>query len=110
LLDQNLSRRLVPFLQEIFPGTSQVALLGMDRASDAQIWEYAKLHGFVIVSNDADFESMSSLQGAPPHVVRLKAGNLSKSAMLTLLINSGSALQQAVEIDRRAYVEVIKAS
>jgi predicted nuclease of predicted toxin-antitoxin system len=53
---------------------------------------------------------MSSLQGAPPHVVRLKAGNLSKSAMLTLLINSGSALQQAVEIDRRAYVEVIKAS
>jgi hypothetical protein len=28
LLDENLSRRLVPALQEFFPGSSQVALLG----------------------------------------------------------------------------------
>ena len=27
LLDENLSRRLVPFLQECYPGSSQVALL-----------------------------------------------------------------------------------
>jgi len=26
LLDENLSRRIVPFLQTIFPGSSQVAL------------------------------------------------------------------------------------
>jgi predicted nuclease of predicted toxin-antitoxin system len=28
LLDENLSRRIVPFLQTAFPGSSQVALLG----------------------------------------------------------------------------------
>ena len=110
LLDQNLSRRLVPFLQEIFPGTSQVALVGMERASDTQIWDYAKIHGFVIVSNDADFEDLSSVRGAPPHVVRLRAGNLSKPAMLTLLTNSASVIQQAVETDCRAYVEILKRS
>jgi predicted nuclease of predicted toxin-antitoxin system len=110
LLDQNLSRRLVPFLQEIFPGTSQVALVGMERASDAQIWDYAKIHGFVIVSNDADFEDLSSLRGAPPHVVRLRAGNLSKPAMLALLTASASVIQQAVETDCRAYIEILKRS
>jgi hypothetical protein len=30
LLDENLSRRIVPFLQSDFPGTTQVALEGME--------------------------------------------------------------------------------
>jgi hypothetical protein len=34
LLDENLSRRLVPFLQEAYPGSSQVVLLGLEQASD----------------------------------------------------------------------------
>jgi predicted nuclease of predicted toxin-antitoxin system len=34
LLDENLSRRLVPFLAHDYPGTSQVSLLGMEQASD----------------------------------------------------------------------------
>jgi hypothetical protein len=31
LLDENLSRRLVPVLQSDFPGSSQAALLGLER-------------------------------------------------------------------------------
>ncbi|MBP6808741.1 MAG: DUF5615 family PIN-like protein [Chromatiaceae bacterium] len=34
LLDENLSRRLVPFLQAAFPGSSQVVLEGLERAND----------------------------------------------------------------------------
>ena len=30
LLDENLSRRIVPFLQTAFPGSTQVALLELD--------------------------------------------------------------------------------
>jgi hypothetical protein len=30
LLDENLSRRIVPFLQSDFPGTTQVALEGIE--------------------------------------------------------------------------------
>ncbi len=30
LLDENLSRKLVPFLQTDYPGSSQIALLGME--------------------------------------------------------------------------------
>ena len=45
LLDENLSRRLVPFLQHDFPGSSQVVLLGMESASDKEVWLRAKACG-----------------------------------------------------------------
>ena len=69
LLDENLSRRMAPFLQVDFPETSHVALVGLDRATDRAIWDYAKANNFVIVTSDADFEDLSLLHGAPPHVV-----------------------------------------
>jgi len=34
LLDENLSRRLIPFLQHDYPGSSQVVLLGLEAASE----------------------------------------------------------------------------
>jgi len=32
LLDENLSRRLVPFLQNDYPGSTQVVLVGLESA------------------------------------------------------------------------------
>jgi len=43
LLDENLSRRIIPFLQTAFPGSAQIALLGLESASDSEIWQYAKV-------------------------------------------------------------------
>jgi predicted nuclease of predicted toxin-antitoxin system len=54
LLDENLSRRIVPFLQGDYPGSTQVALLGMERMADREIWEYARQNNFVVVSRDSD--------------------------------------------------------
>lgn len=59
LLDENLSRRIAPFLQTAFPGSTQIALLGMDSASDSEIWQYARDNGYVIVSRDSDFQERS---------------------------------------------------
>lgn len=50
LLDENLSRRLVPFLQHDYPGSNQVVLLGMESASDKEIWLRAKSDGYVMVT------------------------------------------------------------
>jgi len=49
LFDENLSRRIVPAILLHYPGSSQVALLGLERASDADLWAYARQHGFIIV-------------------------------------------------------------
>lgn len=63
LLDENLSRRLVPFLQHAYPGSSQVVLLGMESATDQAIWQKAASDGYVIVSRDADLQELSLVWG-----------------------------------------------
>lgn len=108
LLDENLSRRIVPFLQSEFPESSHVALQGLERAPDRAIWDYAKTEHFVIVTSDADFEELSVLLGAPPHVVRLVGGNSSRAAVLALLISQAKSIRDSIESDGRACVEIVK--
>lgn len=86
LLDQNLSRRLLPHLQNHFPGTTQVALVGLDTASDEAIRNWAGAHGFAIVSKDADFVEMTILHGPPPKVIRLALGNVSNDVVRACLV------------------------
>lgn len=50
LLDENLSRRIVPLLQADYPNSSQVVLLQLEACTDREIWEYAKANDFVIVT------------------------------------------------------------
>ncbi len=59
LLNENLSRRLVPFLLHVYPGSFHVCLIGLESASDAEVWNTAKRLEFVIVTRDADFEELS---------------------------------------------------
>ena len=66
LLDENLSRRLAPFLQEAYPGSSQVVLLGLEQASDLALWQYAGQHDYVLVTRDADFYDLSLTRGPRP--------------------------------------------
>lgn len=72
LLDENLSRRLVPSLADLFPGSTHVAFEGLLQAPDSQIWEYAKAGGFAIVSADADFYELATTFGPPPKVIWLR--------------------------------------
>jgi len=82
LLDENLSRRLVPELEPAYPGTTQVVLVGLERATDRELWNYAKQHGFVLVSKDSDFHELCLIQGPPPQLVWLKCGNMGREAIL----------------------------
>ena len=44
LLDQNVSRRVLLWLDDAFPDSTHVVHLGMDRDDDIAIWDYAKEH------------------------------------------------------------------
>jgi predicted nuclease of predicted toxin-antitoxin system len=74
LFDQNLSFKLCRQLADLFPGSSQVRLLGLDQADDRALWQYAKDNGFALVSQDADFADMAALYGPPPKVLWLRCG------------------------------------
>jgi len=107
LLDENLSRRLVPFLQHDFPGSSQVVLLGLESASDKEVWSRAKADGYVVVTRDADFQELSLVWGAPPQVIRLRTPNTTRAAVLKLLLDNRDLIISALEVDGRASVELI---
>lgn len=107
LLDENLSRRLVPFLQHDFPGSTQVVLLGMESASDKEVWQRAKDEGYVVVTRDADFQELSLVWGAPPQVIRLRTPNQTRAAVLKLLLDNKAAIISALELDARASIELI---
>ena len=85
LFDQNLSYHLVAALAEMYPGSAHVRLLGMERADDRAIWEYAKGNGFAIVTQDSDFNERSLLFGYPPKIVWLKCGNTATRHVLEIL-------------------------
>ena len=89
LLDENLSRRIVPFLQNDFPETTHVALVKLEAASDNEVWNFAKLNHFVIVTKDADFYELSLTNNDnAPKVVWLRILNTSKNEVLKLLLST----------------------
>lgn len=106
LLDQNLSFHLVEPLQDAYPDTTQVRLVGLEHADDRAVWEYARKHDFVIVTKDSDFHELSLLVGPPPKVIWLKVGNVPTSAVLELLTNRGDELYEALGRDDVYYVEL----
>lgn len=100
LLDENLSRRLVPFLQHDYPGSDQIVLLDMASATDKEVWEFAKEKGYVIVTRDADFQELSLVWGQPPKVIRLRTFNQNRAATLKVLLeNKAAIIESLVTLD-----------
>ncbi len=85
LFDHHLSPRLVKSLADIYPDSNHVYRLGLDRAVDKDIWEYARREGFLIVTKDADFSDLCMLLGFPPKVVWIRRGNCKTSAVEAIL-------------------------
>ena len=93
LFDQNLSPRLVNRLADLFPNSNHVFPLGFDCAADTEIWEYARLNDFILVTKDADFGDMSLLCGFPPKVLWLRRGNCSTSDIENILRSNFNAIE-----------------
>ena len=66
LLDENLSDRIVPRILDLFPDSTPVKAAALQHADDSLVWEWARQHGFTLVSKDTDFYQRSILFGHPP--------------------------------------------
>lgn len=94
LFDKNLSRKLVTRLADIFPDASHVQFNGLTDADDSVIWEFAKLEGFCIVTQDVDFAERSRLYGSPPKVIWLRCGNTPTNNVEVILRSGIEAIQE----------------
>ena len=84
LLDENLSRRLVPALQS----------------------EFARDNGFVLVSKDEDFQDLQTLRGYPPKLVVLRLGNASNQLVLDTLLDAAKRVIAVLQQDGIGVVEI----
>jgi len=72
LFDENLSRKLVLRLADLYPGSAHVAEIGLLKSPDSVTWNYAKSTGFSIVSADSDFYEFATSLGPPPKILWLR--------------------------------------
>ena len=94
LFDQNLSPRLVNLLDDLFPNSAHVFPLGLDEAEDTDVWKYAKINDFVLVTKDADFGDLSVLRGFPPKVIWIRRGNCKTSDIEQVLRTNYRIIEQ----------------
>ena len=94
LFDQNLSRKLVSRLADIFPDSSHVQFHGLAEKTDTEIWEFASTNDFCIVTQDADFAERSRLYGSPTKVIWLRYGNAPTNEVEALIRSGAEAIQE----------------
>jgi len=85
LLDQNLSHRLVESLADLYSQVNHVRSVGLSRAVDGDVWDYARAHGYTIVTKDGDFSGRAFLFGPLPKVVWIQLGNCPTDEVARLL-------------------------
>jgi predicted nuclease of predicted toxin-antitoxin system len=85
LFDHNLPPLLVSRLADLFPHSKHVFALGLDRASDWEIRDYARQSDSFIVTKDADFSDLCVLHGFPPKIIWIRRGNCSARAVEDIL-------------------------
>ena len=85
LFDQNISFRLIKRIIDLFPESKQVSELGLENASDTEIFNYAKRNDFAIVTFDSDFCNLNIMRGFPPKIIWIRTGNTATTNLENLL-------------------------
>lgn len=105
LIDNQLPAALGRFFQAQGVESRHVIELGLDEASDLDIWRYAQSEDYVIVSKDEDFLHLANLDTGGPAVVWVRLGNCRKGPLLDAfarvlpeILNALQGGQKMVEI------------
>jgi predicted nuclease of predicted toxin-antitoxin system len=107
LFDQNLSRKLVARLADIFPDSTQTGMETLASANDAKVWDFAKKSGFTIVTLDSDFAELSVLRGPPPKIIWLRCGNSAVDGIERLLRANADGIRDFLADESSGCLEVV---
>jgi len=77
LVDENISRKIVPAIAAAFPDSRHVTDLSLQTKDDSAIWNFAKENGFSILTKDSDFNEILGMKQFPTKIVWIQRGNCS---------------------------------
>jgi predicted nuclease of predicted toxin-antitoxin system len=108
LFDQNISSKILKNLPQEFSNSSHVKKEKLINATDKQIWEFAKLNEFTIVTQDSDFNDLNILYGNPPKIIWIRTGNIKTTMLLEILLEYKEELLNFIEDSNYGCFEIFK--
>jgi len=106
LFDQNISYRLIKKISDIFPKSKQVKELGLENATDLEIFNYAKINNYSIVTFDSDFCDLNIISGFPPKIIWIRTGNTT-TKNLEIIIRQKSEIINSFLTEDYGCLEII---
>ncbi len=97
LVDNQLPIALSRFLSAQGFESVHVMDVGLDETGDREIWDYATLHDYTIVSKDEDFLHLSYAFPTGPQFIWVRLGNCRKVVLLETFLNVLPLLREALE-------------
>lgn len=89
LIDMNLTPRWAAYLVESGYEAVHWSVMGNNAAKDSEICEYARIHGFVLLTNDMDFpQILAHTHQSGPSVVLLRGEPLTPEQRGTAMLNA----------------------
>ena len=107
MLDANLSWRLTGILSEQFGECIHVNQTTLPQpAKDTEIWNFASMNGYIIVTQDSDFLNLLETRGYPPKIVLLRVGNISRKEAEIILVKAKPSIKD-LEKNNYGLLEII---
>ncbi|WP_316797901.1 DUF5615 family PIN-like protein [Pedobacter frigidisoli] len=107
LFDQNISHRILKLLTSSFNGSTTVKQERLVDCLDKEIWNFAKVNDFIIVTQDSDFNDLNSLYGFPPKIIWIRTGNLKTQQISKILIVYLDEIEKFIEDSNYGCFEIL---
>jgi len=87
LFDDNISWRIKRLIKEHFEESLHVSDIKRTLMTDSEIWQYAKMNNYIIVTFDEDFYNIQMIDDFPPKIIWLRLGNTNTHSLAQRLIS-----------------------
>lgn len=97
LVDNQLPRALARFLTTRGFQCRHVVEVGLEQASDAEVWRYAADHGMVLITKDEDFLHLVRKPGVEVQVLWVRLGNCRTPQLLAAMDSTWPRIEAHLE-------------
>ncbi|MFL0681941.1 MAG: DUF5615 family PIN-like protein [Algoriphagus aquaeductus] len=108
LFDQNISPKILKKGLWSDLEVQHVRFVGLEDSSDLEIFQFAKLNEFSIVTFDSDFFDLSLMKGFPPKIIWIRTGNLTTKSIFEIFLTHKNQINEFLENENSGVLEIIK--
>jgi len=105
VIDAQLPPSLVRSLAELGHEAEHIAAVGLESASDREVWRHAAQTGAAILTKDEDFASRRLRERRGPVVIWLRIGNCSRAVLTARLLPLMGHIEQ-MAADGEVLIEI----